>query len=52
MQIFEYLDEERTGAVDVVAAVRTHGPRMERLDGEVLGDVQAAAALWARAHGT
>lgn len=33
-----------------VGLVRAYGSRMERLDAEVLGDVQAAAAVWARAQ--
>lgn len=51
VQIFEYLDEASAGAIDLVALVRARGSRVERLDGEVLLDVEAAAALWARAHG-
>lgn len=66
-QIFDYLDDQRSGAVDLVglvgllsaagqqqqpaAAAAARNPRVDNLDNEVLLDVEAAAALWARAHG-
>ncbi|MEW5317077.1 MAG: hypothetical protein WDW38_008408 [Sanguina aurantia] len=75
-QIFEYLDEEACGSLDLVALVAlppsnpldtlppspdtTHPPhaqpprsqRVENLDNEVLADVELAAALWAKEHGS
>ncbi|MEW5301774.1 MAG: hypothetical protein WDW36_004612 [Sanguina aurantia] len=79
-QVFEYLDEEACGSLDLVALVALppfapltdtpaapdarppHAPppppppprsqRVENLDNEVLADVELAAALWAKEHGS
>ncbi|KXZ44639.1 hypothetical protein GPECTOR_64g133 [Gonium pectorale] len=62
-QIFEYLDEEGSGELDLLGALGRsppfaspeappcRQPRVDNLDGEVLVDVEAAASVWARANG-
>ncbi|GLC61577.1 Glycosylphosphatidylinositol anchor attachment 1 protein [Pleodorina starrii] len=62
-QIFEYLDEDGSGSLDLLAvlgrsppleepeAEPCRHPRADNLDSEVLLDVEAAADVWARANG-
>ncbi|EFJ40059.1 hypothetical protein VOLCADRAFT_120064 [Volvox carteri f. nagariensis] len=62
-QIFEYLDENGSGSLDLLAvlgrsppleqpdAEPSRHPRADNLDSEVLLDVEAAADVWARANG-
>ncbi|KAK9823252.1 hypothetical protein WJX72_001357 [[Myrmecia] bisecta] len=49
-QIFEYLDQDRDGALDLVALVAEDLELLETLDPEVRADVEMAARILARGH--
>ncbi|KAG1654590.1 hypothetical protein FOA52_008737 [Chlamydomonas sp. UWO 241] len=50
-QVFDYLDVEQAGSVDLLALVREPAGRVDDLDTEVREDVELAAATYAKALG-
>ena len=48
IQVFEYLDSNKEGSIDLVAMVRSPNERLQDLDQEVREDVEIAAELYAK----